>query len=494
MHFRFWLFVLVTFFRPFLSHASFDFNSNCKTAYEKVFALEFIEAQKILALEKKANPLNSIPHLIENYIECLTTIIDEQKSDFEKLKVNKQKRFEFISTHGDPSSPFFRYSKAELNIQIAASRLKFNEYISAAWEIKSAYSLLKENQKLFPDFILNKKSLGLLHIMIGSVPAEYKWITDLLGFEGSVKQGLSEITEFAKAVNNNDEFRFLKIETIILLSYLKQNFSSEFKSSDFFDWNQNEIITNPLLNFVVTNHFIHEGKNDQALETVSKFIGKTGQFKLHYLNYLRGVCLLNKLDTVSQKYFQIYVKDYKGTSYVKSAFQRIAWISLIQNDIKGYEQNITKVRLKGDLLLDEDKQANNEATKKIKPNVTLLKARLLFDGGYFNHALKVLNEAPAKSFISLKDQLEFTYRLGRIYQKLNDFNKALSAYQNTIEKGKESSYYYACNAALQLGNLYEKQGKNGKAIEYYKLCLNLNPDEYKTSLHQKAKAGLDRLK
>jgi tetratricopeptide (TPR) repeat protein len=54
-------------------------------------------------------------------------------------------------------------------------------------------------------------------------------------------------------------------------------------------------------------------------------------------------------------------------------------------------------------------------------------------------------------------------------------------------------YYYAANAALKLGELYEMQNNFDKAIEAYENCLEMKPDNYRISIHQKAKAGLNRL-
>ena len=77
---------------------------------------------------------------------------------------------------------------------------------------------------------------------------------------------------------------------------------------------------------------------------------------------------------------------------------------------------------------------------------------------------------------------------------MKKLGEAVNFYQKTINEGQDESYFYACNSALQIGHIYEDWGKVAKAKEYYKLCLSLKPDEYKNGLHQKAKAGLNRLK
>ena len=59
---------------------------------------------------------------------------------------------------------------------------------------------------------------------------------------------------------------------------------------------------------------------------------------------------------------------------------------------------------------------------------------------------------------------------------------------------QQSPYYFAANAALQLGIIYEKQADFKKAAEYYELAQSMENVEYKNSINQKAKAGLNRIK
>ena len=42
--------------------------------------------------------------------------------------------------------------------------------------------------------------------------------------------------------------------------------------------------------------------------------------------------------------------------------------------------------------------------------------------------------------------------------------------------------------------LHEAKGNTAKARTAYQRCLELQPDEYRASLHAKAKAGLARMK
>ena len=141
---------------------------------------------------------------------------------------------------------------------------------------------------------------------------------------------------------------------------------------------------------------------------------------------------------------------FKGQNYIKDAYQKLAWHGLLQGNTNQYQQYMAACKQYGHALVAGDKSALKEAKQKVIPNATLLKARLLFDGGYYQKGYDLLQGMSYSDFPDLKSQLEFHYRLGRITHQLQRFPEAINFYQTTIEKGKNQTFFFACNAALQL--------------------------------------------
>src|SRR5215210_1947727 len=81
-------------------------------------------------------------------------------------------------------------------------------------------------------------------------------------------------------------------------------------------------------------------------------------------------------------------QNFKGLNYIKSAYQKLSWIALLKGDDKAMKEYLSLCRIHGIATVDEDKEAESEAYSAEVQNPQLLKARLLFDGGYYSEAIK----------------------------------------------------------------------------------------------------------
>ncbi|TRZ76749.1 MAG: tetratricopeptide repeat protein, partial [Bacteroidetes bacterium] len=63
-----------------------------------------------------------------------------------------------------------------------------------------------------------------------------------------------------------------------------------------------------------------------------------------------------------------------------------------------------------------------------------------------------------------------------------------------MRDGAGQSWYFAENAALQSGIIYEQNKDYPNAARCYRQCLSMKNTEYKNSLDQKARLGLKRIK
>lgn len=480
----------------FAAQASFAFNDNCKQAYAEMMCLRFVKAGTRMQSEKALNPDNQVPYIIENYIDFLKVLIGEEEKDFVYLKSKKEYRLQKLAK-GAKNSPWCLYSQSLIYLQSGVARIKFGEYVNASLDINRAYRLLVENQRKFPDFVMNKAGLGILHSLIGTVPAKYQLAVRSLQFEGTIPKGNSEIKEAYLKVSSDPQLSFLLPETVFLLTFVTLNLSADIPAAlnlaeKFNKSNLASIINeSPLLIYSFANIYSRAGENDKAIQLLTFCPRTADRYPFHYLNYMLGVAKLNRLDKDACYPILNFLGSFKGKNYIRSAYMHLSWYYLIQNEPEQYNTYIERIKLRGNDQVDNDREALAYANKNSKPNTQLLKARLLFDGGYYTRAKQELDGFKASDD---KSGLEYVYRLGRIYHNWGKMDEAISYYKETINKGEKLPYYFAANSSLQLGMIYEKQNDFKQAKAYYLKVLDMDFDEYQFSITNKAQAGLNRIK
>lgn len=462
-------------------------------AYEQVLSLQFDGAKLTLADIKSKDAGNLIAYHIENYIDFLYLYLNQNEQDYNRLRKNEDLRLQKIQ-QGDTQSPYYLYTQADVRLQWALVKLKFGDYLSAFNDISRAHKLLLKNQQKFPNFLPNLKDLGVLHALGGTIPDHYKWSVRLLsGLKGSVAQGRQELNTVLQKARQQD-FIF-KTETAVMLAtiamYLDSDAENAWKILNTVRLHPTE---NPLHCFVLANVAMRSGRNDKAIELLKHCPDQRNFAPVAQLDYLLGLAKLRRLDTDANQYFNQFLQTYRGQQGIKEAYQKLAWYELIIGNTSNYQRYMKSILTQGVAETGADKDAWQEAKAGRTPNVLLIKARLLFDGGYYQQAYEVLQQKSSATFSDKAGHLEYLYRMGRILHGLEKWEEAIGFYYRTIEQGRAEPYFYACNAALQAGLICEKRKDRTRARQFYQTCLEMAPPEYKTELHQKAKSGLERLK
>jgi tetratricopeptide (TPR) repeat protein len=211
------------------------------------------------------------------------------------------------------------------------------------------------------------------------------------------------------------------------------------------------------------------------------------------LDYELANAKMRRLDFTAIEYFERYLSAYKGTFYVKDATLSIAYCYYLMGNISKATAYKNKVKSVGKTDADADKQAQKFAEKGNFPDKDLLKARFLNDGGNHQQSLSILLAKDPKTLQTEAEKIEYYYRLSRVYDDLNMDDKAIEFYNYTIKIGEKSTEYFAARAALQAGYLMEKKGKKTEALRYFNITLELEDHDYKNSLDQRAKAGINRV-
>jgi hypothetical protein len=481
------LYIILCFSAISISAQQLDFSQDCRKAYQLIFKFKFGEGNAVLNKIKTQDANNKMPYFIENYIDFFSLYISEDKNLYAKVKKNTDNRLNILK-NCNKNSPYYLYTQAEIYLQWALCKLKFQEYFGAVLDIRKAFNLLNENQKKYPDFKPNLKSLGFLHTVFGAVPDNYKLGAKILGLKGSIEQGLAELNE----VINLKDFEF-RDEALILYTFLQLHLNKNGEKA----WKliENQYMPpedNLLFVFAKANVAQYLGKNDEVIQIIRQKPTSDAFYPIHYLDFMLGNALLQKLDKNAVFWLNNYIEKYKGNSYIKEAYRKLAWYYLINNQPNKYKEMMLLCKNFPVALTDEDKSAHREAERGILPDKTILEARILFDGNYLNAALEKINKIDEKK-LNGRNLIEYYYRKARILDEAGEKSEANNNYILVISKSKEVNYYFAANACLKLAQYFEQQKKKLPALQYYNKALDLPKDEYENSINAEAKAGINRL-
>ncbi|MBX6380361.1 MAG: tetratricopeptide repeat protein [Thermoflavifilum aggregans] len=475
------------------SPRTYDFNARCRMAYQLIMAMRVQEAQQLLNLEQKTHPENLIPVLLQNYIDFMQLFFDGGSADYQQKLANRNTYLSLLA-QGSRDSPYYLLSQAIVHFQWSLIKVKFGDRISAAWEFRRAYLMLSDNQKRYPRFYPNDIFLGAMKTAIGTVPDGYRWITDILGMKGSIQQGMQMLKQVI-AMGDDDQLLFGQeayVYYCYLLFYIERNPEAVFR---FIREKNLDTQHNQLYAFMVANLALNHHRSAYALQVLQDLNRQMDYLDMPSLDFELGTIYLNSLQADSAiRYLQAFLQRTKTEYYKKDALLRLSWAYTLKGNTAMANQCRQRILKEGTAMVDADKAALLEAQKTTPVDIHILRARLLSDGGYFRQALDELNTISAAALPDYLNKLMYAYFMARIYDEMGEDEKAIPYYQATIEAGRNLPEYYAARAAWQMGMIYEKRNQPEKALYYYNLCLQMPEKEYKNSLDQWAKAGIERIK
>lgn len=476
------------------AHAQYDiyWTKESRNAYHLLLDLRLDESLTIIKLQSITQPENLIWPYLEDYCSFLQIFIVE---DVDKIPafVDKSnlrlKRIEAIPE----TNPFSLMCQAQLYLHQCVLHLQANQYSTAAGDVNKAFKLLKKNQKLHPDDYANLRLYAAIKVGFGAIPDQYRWLVSMVtSLSGSIDEGIKELNQILKKSNpaNNPFYH----ETVLITALAEGRLNNKpDKGLELLNTHYIKGPTSQVVQYIMASLNIAAGHNDAAIKLLLQQVGVQGAGKIPYLDFMLGKCKLYRGDSDADIYFKNFLVFNKGKHFIKESYQKLAWISLLYNDRDKYFDYMQQVLIKGDDETDEDQQAQKEAETQITPHPVLLRSRLLFDGGYYDRAAQLLTETFYNSLTHRSHRLEYLYRKGRILHAQKSYAEALHYYTLTIKAGEHEPYYFACASALQSGLIHETLGAEGAAQRYFMICLQINPESYRSSLHQKARLGLSRI-
>lgn len=486
----FFICALACFFNAALGKSTFVITSNLQEAQKNIASLKLDAGKVWVETEKKANPNNAAAYLFENYIDFYRILCLQKESDFKLFEKAKGVRIEAIKNIDD-NNPYKLYAQAEIYLQSAFLKGMFQEYVSAALDFRSCYQLLEKNQKKFPQFITNKKDLGILQAILGTIPDSYQFIINIAGMKGDLNNGLTLLKEYTDKADDKEILMERKNAQHFYTSFYLMVMNNKQEAWKLTEKYTSDHKTNLMSTCIRSFAAKATNRMDECIEILVNRPNTNEYVSFPYLEMMLGSALLCKLDYSASIHFKRFVANNKDVNDNKEAYVKLAWCAWLKGDTNNYllySKIARNISDKG-----EKNKLASSGGKDHFPETTLLKARLLFDGGYYAQAEEVMLSKPFNSFTTELERVEYTYRLGRIYQESNKLSKAIENYELTVKTNFKENEFMAANSCLQLGYIYEKLNFKQLAKTYFNKVSEYKNAEYKSSLQQKAKAALQKL-
>jgi tetratricopeptide (TPR) repeat protein len=180
---------------------------------------------------------------------------------------------------------------------------------------------------------------------------------------------------------------------------------------------------------------------------------------------------------------------------MKDAYRRMSWCYLLKNDIDKFKIYRELSKRYGSSNSEEDKNIMREAELGITHDMVILKARLLFDGGYYQLAEDNIKQRSPDQLKTDYQKQEYHYRYARILHEQNKYNKAIDYYTYVVKSAPvNTTYYFAPYACLHMGYIYQKMGFGQIAKSHFSKVDLYTKAEYYEGIKVKSNKELLKLK
>ncbi|MEQ6119273.1 hypothetical protein [Reichenbachiella sp. MALMAid0571] len=427
-------------------------------------------------------------YYVKNLADVVELLLNEDTELYKSYDDREDDYLKEIKKMSD-SDPFKLFYTAEIKLMWALVKIQYGDELNGGMNLRSSWSSIQKNISTFPGFNANNKTLGLLHIVFGSMPDNYQWILKLLGIRGNIPKGIEEL-------NMITEMSPFWLETAIIKSVVSVNIlNTPQESLAFIEKLLSENPDNIIINYLYNTTLIKYSKSQEALNNLTKLLYLDNDYLfLNLIYYQLGEIYLQKQDyNRARLFYSKFLNDHKGQNFVKDAWCKTAITYWLQNNEKLADVHAEKADDSGRTFVSADKNADEILGEDQLPNKELMKIRLATDGGYFDEAERMFSSLNENMFETKKEKTIYYYRQARLKHKLGEEDKAIYFYLYTIKKAGNENWYYAPYSCLNTGYIYMDKGETEKAKFYFNKTLSYKKHQYKTGIDVKAETALNAI-
>lgn len=468
------------------SFAIYDVNENCKDAWMLLMDLKITEAKLVLQSEIQSNPENYYAYYLDQTCDAYKLLINSNPEDYQMFSDNYYIKREIMDGK-NTDSPYYLACYSEMELQLGIFNIINGSTLSGLRKAYSGYKNVYSNLEDYPEFKPSLKLDGFFNVAISNIPPFVKWAASFFGVTANPEYGFKVLHE---NYETQKEIRGVNAESalyVILTAKLNKTPEMVYEFTKSLDSNVSKTFIH---SYFRANIAHRTGNNEEALKTLQKININEYEFADIIYNYLMGKILLRKLDENAGSYLSKYLSRLEKKEYLKEINYQLALSYLVKNDWEKYYEFCEIVREEGKDINERDREALYDASLDYNPDINLVKARLLLDGGYFDRFVKTIKSYELNKSDLLAHEIEYIFLNARYNTAKNNKEQAIIQFSRVIEMGEEEDYYFASEAALRLGNIYKEIGEIYLAETMFKKSINLYKSDYYEYIEDRAVKAL----
>jgi len=468
------------------SKASYDVNDNCKKAWMLLMDFRFDEAKQLVAEEIKINPENYYAYYLDQTCDAVEMMINGSDEDYEQFSDHFYAKREIMDDH-DGDSPYYLACYSEMQIQLGMFNVTHGDQFSGVRKMYSAYRKVYRNLDKHPDFAPSVMLDGFFNVALANLPPFVKWAISFFGVKSDIDHGFDILH---KNYQKQKEVKGMNAESALFIILSAKINKTPERVYNFIKTLDSTLARLYVFQYFGANIAYRTGRNEEALEILEQMPENRNEYTKLTYSYLVGKALMRKLDKKADVYLKYYLKNHKNQEYFKEINYKLALYYLINGNKDMYRKYAEVVKNEGMDLQERDREALYDVSVDYPPNVTLIKTKLLLDGGYVEESEKELAGFDPDTSEYIGRKLDYLLLSARIVETKKNTDKAIKLYKQIIKDGEDEDYYFASEAALRLGNIFKEQRLYKLSNMYFEKSLKLYDSDYYEYIEDKARKSI----
>lgn len=458
-------------------------------AYRLAFKLKADSAYLLTATPSVDQEAEAQRQLVRSLTDMVANMVSEGDAPLPGYDDRQEERIDALDGQRKPG-PWARHALAECYLHRALVQGRYGHEVKAGISFYKAYTRTKSLAHDQPGFLPARKSMGVYLMILGLMPIERNFFMKLAGIRGDVDAGLADLRRCSDSANAQQAEATL----LYSLAQMYVRDQPEQGRANLIRYVNNEY--DDLLGLtLLANVYKEDHQNGRALAALNVMQREKGHLPFYFPLLLKGELHLQALELDSAiPPLEQYLTVCSRQRLVKQLHYKLFVAYFLKGDSLAANAHFYAIHTDGEIGTDGDRYAEYFYNRGLIPDKRLLRCRVLYDGGFYERAQRILDSIPPSSLPTLNELAELSYRRARLAQRRKDTTTAQRLFLLTISTAGDDPSYYAPMSCLQLGQIALRRRQFDEARTWLERVKTYPRHEYKDGLDERADHALKRLR